>query len=175
MWWEKEKKAGPVTPHVPKPRVAAPETSESEKAMTETTPKVSHLPASGSSQTVLGKSTAVRGQISGNEDLLIEGQFEGNISLPDHCLTVGEDGQVKAEIQARQAVVLGSVTGNITARERIALRRSGRVVGDLVAAAVAIEEGAYLKGGIEIVREEQQEVAGPVAAGRAFVGPPAAG
>jgi len=175
MWWEKEKKAPAATLQVTKPSVAPPEASESEQAMTETTPRVSNLAASASSQTVLGKSTVVRGQLSGNEDLLVEGQFEGNISLPDHCLTVGADGQVKAEIQARQAVILGSVTGNITAREKITLRRSGHVVGDLVAAAVAIEEGAFFKGSIEILREEPQEEAGSVPADRAFASPPAAG
>jgi cytoskeletal protein CcmA (bactofilin family) len=166
MWWEK--KARPVTTLVPKPSVAPPATLELEQAMNETTGKLSNLPASGSPQTVLGKTAVVRGQLSGSEDLLIEGQYEGTITLQDHCLTVGADGQVKAEIHARQVVILGSVTGNIAAREKIAIRRSGHVVGDLVAAAVAIEEGAYFKGSIDILREEPQEVARAAAAPSAF-------
>jgi cytoskeletal protein CcmA (bactofilin family) len=89
--------------------------------------------------------------------LLIEGQFEGTISLEDHCLTVGADGQVKAEIRARQVVILGSVSGNVVAREKIEIRRTGHVVGDLLAGAVAIEEGAFFKGSIDILHEEAQE------------------
>lgn len=166
MWWEK--KSRPVTPQIPKASVAPPANLELEQAMTETTGKLSSQPPSGSPQTVLGRTTVMRGQLSGNEDLLIEGQFEGTITLQDHCVTVGADGQVKAEIQARQVSILGSVAGNISAREKIAIRRTGHVVGDLVAATVAIEEGAYFKGSIDILREEPQEVARAVAASSAF-------
>ena len=99
-----------------------------------------------------------QGQLSSGEDLLIEGQFEGNINLDDHCLTVGTEGHVKAEIRARQVVILGSVTGNVAAREKIEIRRTGHVVGDLVAATVAIEEGAYFKGSIDIARDDGRGV-----------------
>jgi hypothetical protein len=75
------------------------------------------------------------------------------INLQDHCLTVGPKGQVKAEIRARQVVVQGSVNGNVTAREKIEIRKTGQVMGDLVATGVAIEDGAYFKGSIEILRE----------------------
>ena len=95
-----------------------------------------------------------QGQIIPGEDLLIEGQFEGTITLNDHCLTVGSEGHVKAEIRARQVIIQGAVTGNIEAREKIEIRRTGHVVGDLVAATVAIEEGAYFKGSIDIARDE---------------------
>jgi len=84
---------------------------------------------------------------------MIEGQFEGNVNLDDHCLTVGTEGHVKAEIHARQVVILGTVTGNLVASEKIEIRRTGHVVGDLVAATVAIEEGAYFKGSIDIARD----------------------
>jgi cytoskeletal protein CcmA (bactofilin family) len=166
MWWEK--KGRRVTRQVPKPTAAPPAISELEQAMTETTGKLANQPPSGSPQTVVGRTTVMRGQLSGNEDLLIEGQFEGTITLQDHCVTVGADGQVKAEIQARQVAILGSVAGNISAREKIAIRRTGHVVGDLVAATVAIEEGAYFKGSIDILREEPQEVVRAVAASSAF-------
>ena len=95
-----------------------------------------------------------QGQLSSGEDLLIEGQFEGTISLDEHCLTVGTEGHVKAEIRARQVVILGSVTGNVAAREKIEIRRTGHVVGDLIASTVAIEEGAYFKGSIDIARDD---------------------
>ncbi len=116
-------------------------------------------PAPGPPQTFLGRSVAVRGQFSGNENLLVEGQVEGTITLEDHTVTVGTNGQVKAEIHARQVIVLGAVTGNISAREKVEIRRSGHVVGDIVSEAVAIEEGAYFKGSIEILREGEREAA----------------
>ena len=93
---------------------------------------------------------------------------EGTITLEDHCFTVGPDGQVKAEIHARQVVILGSVIGNISARDKIEIRRTGHVVGDLLAAAVAIEEGAYFKGSIDILREEAQEAPRVISAPSAF-------
>jgi cytoskeletal protein CcmA (bactofilin family) len=116
-------------------------------------------------QTLLGRTAVVRGQLSGEEDLLVEGQFEGTITLADHCFTVGADGQVKAEIRARQVIILGTVTGNISAREKIEIRRSGHVVGDLLAGAIVIEEGAYFKGSIDILREEAPEASRAAAPG----------
>ncbi|MBZ5516720.1 MAG: polymer-forming cytoskeletal protein [Acidobacteriia bacterium] len=110
-------------------------------------------------QTLLGQSMVLHGELTGKEDLLIEGQLDGTISLPDHCVTVGSHGEVKAEIHARQISVLGTVNGNLTAREKIEIRKTGQVVGDLVAAAIAIEDGAYLKGSIDIQREQNQAAA----------------
>lgn len=101
---------------------------------------------------MIGKTVVAQGQIVAGEDIVIEGQFDGNITLNDHCLTVGPEGRVKAEIHARQVIIQGSVEGNVEAREKIDLRRTGHVVGDLVAATVAIEEGAYFKGSIDISR-----------------------
>lgn len=102
----------------------------------------------------LGASLSLKGDLSGKEDLVIQGQFEGTIKIQDHCLTVGLEGQVKAEIQAARVIIHGSVTGNISASERIEIRKTGRVQGDLVGPGVGIEEGAYFKGSIEILREE---------------------
>ena len=110
----------------------------------------------------------MRGQFSGDEDLTIEGQFEGTISLADHCLTVGPEGQVKAETHARHAIIMGTLNGNISARDKIEIRRSGHVVGDLIAASVAIEEGAYFKGSIEIRREEAPGASGTVSVSSAL-------
>ena len=124
--------------------------------MSEPTPKMTNPPTPGNQRTYLGRSVVAQGQISSAEDLLIDGQFEGNVSLNDHCLTVGAEGHVKAEIRARQVVILGSVTGNVSAREKVEIRRTGRVIGDIVAAMVAIEEGAYFKGSIDIARDDGQ-------------------
>jgi cytoskeletal protein CcmA (bactofilin family) len=128
-----------------------------ERPMNETTAKLPSTTPTSPHHTVLGQTVVLRGELSAKEDLLIEGQFEGTISLEDHCLTVGAEGQVKAEIRARQVVILGTITGKIMAREKVEIRRSGRLTGDLMAGAVAIEEGAYFKGSIDILREEAEE------------------
>jgi len=121
--------------------------------MSEPTPRSTNASPAGHQRTFLGRSVVAQGQLSSGEDLLIEGQFDGTINLEDHCLTVGTEGRVKAEVRARQVVIQGSVTGNVVAREKIEIRRTGHVVGDLVAGTVAIEEGAYFKGSIDIARD----------------------
>lgn len=125
--------------------------------MNETTSRLSSTTSGTPRQTVLGQSVVLKGELSADEDLLIEGQFEGTLSLEQHCLTVGANGQVKAEIRARQAVILGTLTGKVAAREKVEIRRSGHLVGDLTTGAVAIEEGAYFKGSIEILRDEAKK------------------
>ena len=170
MWWEKktrpEAEASSVRPlETP---LAPPEVgtsmSEPTPKMTNQTPKPTYPSAAGGPHTLLGRTVVVQGLLSSGEDLQIEGKFEGNINLDDNCLTVGTEGHVKAEIHARQVVILGAVTGNVVAREKIEIRRTGHVVGDLVAATVAIEEGAYFKGSIDIAREDALEASGDVAA-----------
>ena len=114
------------------------------------TPSVSSAPSP--EQVRLGQSLVVRGELAGSEDVTIEGQFEGTIDLQGNCLTIGAQGQVKAEIHAARVVIHGAVTGNVTARDRIEIRKTGHVVGDLVSPGIAIEDGAYFKGSIEILR-----------------------
>ncbi len=114
-------------------------------------------PAGTSNQTVFGSSLVLKGDLTGNEDLLVDGQFEGTLNVPEHCVTIGPQGRVKAEVRARLVVIHGSVEGKVTARDKIDLRRSGNVVGDLVSASVSIEEGAYFKGSIEILRETKEK------------------
>jgi cytoskeletal protein CcmA (bactofilin family) len=125
--------------------------------MTEAMPRASDLLAANQNHTLLGRSVVLRGDLSGKEDLLIEGHFEGTLNLQEHCVTVGPHGQLKGEIHARQVVIQGAVSGNISAREKIEIRKTGEVVGDLVAAGIAIEDGAYFKGSIDILREQTQE------------------
>jgi cytoskeletal protein CcmA (bactofilin family) len=122
-------------------------------------PTPSLSPASIQDQVRLGESLIVHGELSGNEDLAIEGQFEGTINLQGHCLTVGADGQVKAEIHAGRVLIQRAVNGNITARDRLEIRKTGQVVGDLVSPGISIEDGAYFKGSIEILREGSVETA----------------
>ncbi len=135
--------------------------------MPEPTSKVILPPSRETHRTVLGPSVALRGELTADEDLLIEGQFDGSIHLRDHCLTVGAQGQVKADIEVSRAVIQGAITGNITALERIEILKTGRVMGDLVAPGIAIEDGAYFKGSIEILREEGRPAGHPASLARA--------
>jgi len=137
----------PVRPEIPQP-----EERTSDKSQVTITP----TPRSRV-QTILGRQVLVKGDLSGTEDLLIEGQCEGTLSFHDHCLTIGPEGQVKCEIHARQVVVQGAVDGRISAKDRVEIRKTGRVIGDIVSAGIAIEDGAYFKGSIEIVREGKPE------------------
>jgi cytoskeletal protein CcmA (bactofilin family) len=110
----------------------------------------------------LGRSLVVKGDLSGNEDLVISGQFEGTVNLQGRCLTVGPEGKVKADIQAARVVIHGSVHGNISVRERVEIYKTGQVVGDLIAPGISIEDGAYFKGKIEILKEETNEPEPPL-------------
>jgi len=101
----------------------------------------------------LGGSLEIKGDLIGDEDLVISGQFEGTINVQGHCLTIGAGGKVKAEIQAARVVIHGSVQGNISVRERVEILKTGHVIGDLIAPGISIEDGAYFKGRIEILRE----------------------
>jgi cytoskeletal protein CcmA (bactofilin family) len=108
-------------------------------------------PTSGSTAR-LGASLHVKGEISGNEDLHIDGSVEGLIQLDDRKLTVGASAKVTADVVAREVVVYGSVKGNLRGRDRIEIKKDGSVVGDLTTARIMIEDGAYFKGSIEIDR-----------------------
>lgn len=100
----------------------------------------------------VGQGLHVQGEISGQEDLQIDGRVEGNIVLGEHRLTIGPSAKVTADIAAREVVVFGNVKGNLRARDRIEIKKDGSVVGDLATARIMIEDGAYFKGSIEIER-----------------------
>lgn len=100
----------------------------------------------------IGRSVIIKGELNGNEDVFIEGQVEGKVELRHHILTVGPNGKLKAQVFARQVVVLGEVVGNITASEKVAIRDDGAVDGDLVSPRVAIAEGAHFRGSIDMQR-----------------------
>jgi len=103
-------------------------------------------------QATIGKSLVVKGELSGSESLYIDGKVEGAINLPGNRVTVGRNGQVAANISAREVVVLGKVRGNIQASDRVDIRSEGSLTGDVVAARISIEDGAFFKGGIDITK-----------------------
>ena len=98
----------------------------------------------------LGASLHVKGEITGNEDLTIDGSVEGLVHLEDRKLTIGASARLTADVIAREVVVYGNVKGNLRARDRIEIKKDGSVVGDLTTARIMIEDGAYFKGSIEI-------------------------
>src|SRR5437868_14908121 len=105
----------------------------------------------------LGTSLHVKGEISGSEDLLIDGSVEGLIQLDERKLTVGATAKVTADIIAREVVVYGTVKGNLRAKDRIEIKKDGSVNGDLTTARIMIEDGAYFKGSIEIDKSAEKE------------------
>jgi cytoskeletal protein CcmA (bactofilin family) len=129
------------------------ESGKAEKLMADTTQASVMTSSPGQNHTVLGGTIVWRGELSGDEDVLIEGQVDGNIDVQNHCVTVGPQGRITADIQGGQVIVLGRVEGKIAARGKIDLRKTAFVIGDLSSAALAIEEGAYFKGSIEIIRD----------------------
>lgn len=103
---------------------------------------------------MLGKSVIVKGQIFSREDLTIDGEVEGTVELQEHRLTIGPNGKVLASVKAREIVVLGTIHGNVETTDKIDIRKDAKLVGDIKTARVVIEDGAYFKGNIDIVRAE---------------------
>jgi cytoskeletal protein CcmA (bactofilin family) len=101
-------------------------------------------------QATIGKSLAIQGEVSGSESLYIDGRVEGSINLPEHCVTVGRNGVVSANITAREIVILGTVQGMMTASDRLHISSEGALTGDVITQRVSLEEGAYFKGSIDI-------------------------
>ena len=100
----------------------------------------------------IGKSVVIKGELNGSEDLTIEGHVEGKIELKDHVLTIGPNGKIKAQLFAKSVIILGEVTGNVTATEKVDIRDNGSVDGDIASPRVAIAEGAHFRGSIDMQR-----------------------
>jgi cytoskeletal protein CcmA (bactofilin family) len=109
-------------------------------------------PATRGGSAVLGKSVIVKGQIFSREDLTIDGEVEGTVELQEHRLTVGPNGKVMATVKAREICVIGTVHGNVEASDKIDIRKDAKLVGDIRTARIVIEDGAYFKGNIDIIR-----------------------
>ena len=107
----------------------------------------------------IGKSVVVRGELSGSEDLYLDGQVEGSIELRGNSLTVGPNGRVHANVNARDVVVHGKIEGNVNATGRVELKKSAVQIGDIVTQRIVIEDGAFFKGGIDIQKEAAPKAA----------------
>lgn len=161
MW-----KPASTTPTNPNQKPAA----EPEKPVMSTTPTLPSEPTpvaaprnavlNNQEQATIGKSLVIKGEVSGSESLYIDGRVEGSVNLPGHRVTVGRNGQVQANINAKEVVVLGKVKGNVTASDRVDIRNEGSLGGDVVCQRISIEDGAWFKGSIDIRKPGQKELNG---------------
>jgi len=147
MWKPTNQPATPSRPAEP----------ERPSPATTTTPSVNEpavvprpVVSTTSDQATIGKSLVIKGEVTGSESLYIDGRVEGSINLSGNRVTIGRNGVVGANINAREIVVLGKVRGNLTASDRVDIRSDGSLTGDVVAARISIEDGAFFKGGIDI-------------------------
>lgn len=102
----------------------------------------------------IGKSVLIKGELSGSEDLYLDGEVEGSVDLRDHSLIVGPNGRVRANVHARDVVIHGKVDGNVHGTERVELKKSAILMGDISTQRIVIEDGAYFKGAIDITKKE---------------------
>jgi cytoskeletal protein CcmA (bactofilin family) len=124
-------------------------------------------PANGGDPATIGKSLQIKGEVIGSESLYIDGNVEGTINLPDCRVTVSREALVSANITAREVVVLGKVSGNIYASDRVDIRSEGCLTGDVTTGRITIGEGAFFKGGIDIRKSSSQGRNNVVVAGHA--------
>ena len=156
MWKPTNQPATPsARPNEPEriPVSTPPATSASEPVTAAAKPVVASATAD---QATIGKSLVIKGEVTGSESLYIDGRVEGSINLAGNRVTVGRNGVVSANINAREIVVLGKVRGNLTASDRVDIRSDGSLTGDVVAARISIEDGAFFKGGIDIRKAGQK-------------------
>ena len=108
-------------------------------------------------QANIGRSLVIKGEITGAESLFIDGRVEGTINFPDNRVTVGRNGNVAANITAKEVVIMGKVQGNVECADRLDIRSEGLLSGDVVTHRISVEEGAILKGGVEVRNPEKKD------------------
>jgi len=156
--WKRDESVKPATPPAQTP--AAAPSAPAAAAPVASEPRTQQI---GRDNVNIGKSVIIKGELSGSEDLTIEGHVEGRIDLKDNVLTIGPNGKIKAEVFAKAVVVLGEVTGNVTASEKVDIRDNGSVDGDIASPRVAIAEGAHFRGAVDMQRAGAKAQAKPSA------------
>jgi cytoskeletal protein CcmA (bactofilin family) len=149
MWKPNQPGSSSPTPSNEPARPATPATPSYESNRPAAAAAATQGTATGE-QATIGKSLVIKGEVTGSESLYIDGKVEGSINLAGNRVTVGRNGQVAANISAREIVVLGKVRGNVTASDRVDIRSEGSLTGDVTAQRISIEDGAFFKGGIDI-------------------------
>ncbi len=152
MWKPTNQPATPGRPAEPERSSTSTATTAPSMSMSEPPPmpRPATTTTTTSDQATIGKSLVIKGEVTGSESLYIDGRVEGSINLSGNRVTIGRNGVVAANISAREIVVLGKVRGNLTASDRVDIRSDGSLTGDVVAARISIEDGAFFKGGIDI-------------------------
>jgi cytoskeletal protein CcmA (bactofilin family) len=147
--WKRDESVKPTTPPPPATPAAAPAAPSA--ATPAAQPKDVRTQIERDKVNI-GKSVVIKGELSGSEDLTIEGNCEGRIELRDNVLTIGPNGKIRAEVFAKSVIVLGEVVGNVTASEKVDIRDNGSVDGDIISPRVAIAEGAHFRGSVDMQR-----------------------
>jgi cytoskeletal protein CcmA (bactofilin family) len=161
MWNKREEPPQPAPRQTP-PVAPNPVEIKKETIPVATNPfKVPEPDARGSAS--IGKAVKINGQIFSKEDLYVDGDVEGTIELAENKLTIGPSGRVQASVKAREVVVLGQIQGNVEAMDKLDIRKDAKLVGDIKTARIIIEDGAYFKGSIDIVRQDAKKNAPPSA------------
>lgn len=184
--WNKRREEEPPKPFNPPPpqsvtpaaSAPAPVTHNSVEVKKETT-QVSSTPVgrheAANSGNSIGKSVKVVGQIYSKEDLFVDGTVEGTLEASEHKLTIGPHGTIQASIKAREVLILGTIQGNVEAFDRLEIRKDAKLLGDIRTARIVIEDGAYFKGSIDIIKPEPVKTAPkPAAAAQAPAPAPSA-
>ena len=126
-----------------------------------TAPANTYTPVSSGTSTVdqthIARTVVIKGQVSGAESLFIDGRIEGTISFPDNRVTIGRNGNVAANITAKEVVIMGKVQGNVECADRLDIRSEGVLSGDVITHRISVEEGAILKGGVEVRNPEKKD------------------
>jgi len=153
--WKPTNPSAPNQSNTPEPQ--RPTTTPTPTTVSEPTPVSAPRNATlnTTDQATIGKSLVIKGEVTGSESLYIDGRVEGSINLAGNRVTVGRNGVVNANINAREIVVLGKVRGNLAASDRVDIRTEGSLTGDVVAQRISIEDGAFFKGGIDIRKPGQ--------------------
>src|SRR5215831_16679637 len=151
-------------PNVPAPAAPKPLEVKKEATPVSSTPMGRIEPESRGGSATIGKAVKIVGQIYSKEELYVDGDLEGTLEALEHKLTIGPNGTVHATVKAREVVVLGTIQGNVEAAEKIEIKKDAKLVGDIRTARIIIEDGAYFKGSIDIVKPEPVRAA---AAGKA--------
>jgi cytoskeletal protein CcmA (bactofilin family) len=168
--WNKKKEDEPQRPAYtppaappPAPPAPAPKPPEARKetAPVSTMPPARFEPETRGGSATIGKAVKIAGNIYSREDLYVDGDLEGTVEALEHKLTIGPNGTVKATIKAREVVVLGAIHGNVEAADKIEIRKDAKLTGDIRTARIIIEDGAYFKGSIDIVKPEPKLAAKP--------------
>jgi cytoskeletal protein CcmA (bactofilin family) len=167
MMWKPNATGPTATPEPNRPTPAPAPISASPVLEPTPAPAPRNASVNTAEQATIGKSLVIKGEVTGSESLYIDGRVEGSINLPGNRVTVGRNGVVSANINAREVVVLGKVKGNLSASDRVDIRNEGSLTGDVVAQRVSIEDGAFFKGGIDIRKPGAKDAANEPAAASA--------